>query len=137
VIYTPGHSPDHLCLYEPSMGWMFTGDIFVGGKERALRVDFDIWGILASLKKISQLPISFLFPGSARVRRNPEDELLAKIKYLEDFGGQTLDLARSGRSVTAIVRELCGGPSYVELFTLGHFSRRGLVRSFLRGRPKA
>ena len=39
VIYTPGHSPDHLCLYEPSMGWMFTGDLFVGGKERALRVE--------------------------------------------------------------------------------------------------
>lgn len=136
VIYTPGHSPDHLCLYEPSMGWMFTGDLFVGGKERALRVDYDIWGILASLKKISRLPINFLFPGSARVRQNPEDELLAKIKYLEDFGERTLNFARSGRSVTAIVHELCGGPTYVELFTLGHFSRRGLVRSFLRERPK-
>jgi len=22
VIYTPGHSPDHLCLYEPDEGWL-------------------------------------------------------------------------------------------------------------------
>jgi glyoxylase-like metal-dependent hydrolase (beta-lactamase superfamily II) len=35
AIYTPGHSPDHICLYEPSKGWLFSGDLFVGGKERA------------------------------------------------------------------------------------------------------
>ncbi|MCK4316124.1 MAG: MBL fold metallo-hydrolase, partial [Anaerolineae bacterium] len=35
VIYTPGHSPDHICLYEPDQGWLFTGDLFVGGRDRA------------------------------------------------------------------------------------------------------
>lgn len=25
VIYTPGHSPDHLCLYEPQQEWLFIG----------------------------------------------------------------------------------------------------------------
>lgn len=135
VVYTPGHSLDHVCLYEPSKGWMFTGDLFVGGKERALRVDYDIWGILDSLKKISALPTTTLFPGSARVRENAEETLRNKIDYLEHFGERVLNLFRAGMSDSAIARKLCGGPMFVELFTLGHFSRVGLVRSFLREMP--
>ena len=42
VIYTPGHSPDHICLFEHKHGWLFTGDLFVGGMDRALRVDYDV-----------------------------------------------------------------------------------------------
>ena len=113
------------------MGWLFTGDLFVGGKERALRIDYDIWEIVASLKIISKLSISYLFPGSARVRENPKEALLAKINYLEQFGERVVNLAQEGWSVPAITRELCGSPMYIEFFTLGHFSRRGLVRSFL------
>ncbi|MEN8243241.1 MAG: MBL fold metallo-hydrolase, partial [Chloroflexota bacterium] len=62
VIYTPGHSPDHLCLYEQTQGWLFTGDLFVGGKDRALRVDYRIWEIIASLKRVAKLPLTRLFP---------------------------------------------------------------------------
>jgi ribonuclease/clavin/mitogillin len=28
VIETPGHSPDHICLFERRNGWLFTGDLF-------------------------------------------------------------------------------------------------------------
>ena len=29
VLETPGHSPDHVCLWEPERGWLFTGDLFL------------------------------------------------------------------------------------------------------------
>lgn len=132
VIYTPGHSLDHLCLYESEQGWLFTGDLFVGGRERALRADYDIWQIVASLKRIAALPATRLFPGSARVRDNPAEELAAKISYLEELGERVLELHRRGRSVRDIVRALCGGPMPIEFITLGHFSRRHLVLSYLR-----
>ena len=132
VIYTPGHSPDHLCLYEPTQGWLFTGDLFVGGQERALRGDYDIWQIIASLKRIVALPMNMLFPGSARVRENPAKEVAEKITYLEELGERALTLYRQGRSVRDIVRRLCGGPMLVEFLTLGHFSRRWLVLAYLR-----
>ncbi len=134
VIYTPGHSADHLCLYEPEQGWLFSGDLFVGGRDRALRAGYDIWGIIASLRRIAELPLRVLFPGSARVRRKPLPEILAKIAYLEELGEKVLDLHRRGWSASAIARHLLGGPMWVELVTLGHFSRRHLVRSYLRGR---
>jgi glyoxylase-like metal-dependent hydrolase (beta-lactamase superfamily II) len=131
VVYTPGHSPDHVCLYEPDAGWLFTGDLYVGGRDRALRADYDAWEIIESLKKIAALPATVLFPGSARVREDPTATLQAKIRYLEELGEQVLELHRRGRSVRRIAGTLCGGPMLMELLTLGHFSRRNLVLSFL------
>jgi glyoxylase-like metal-dependent hydrolase (beta-lactamase superfamily II) len=131
VIYTPGHSPDHLCLYEPRQGWLFTGDLFVGGRDRALRAGYDIWQIIASLKKIAALPIAILFPGSARVRNKPAEDLKDKIAYLEELGERVLTQHEQGLAVTQIARSLCGRPMWVEIITLGHFSRRRLVLSYL------
>jgi glyoxylase-like metal-dependent hydrolase (beta-lactamase superfamily II) len=134
AIYTPGHSPDHLCLYEPDRGWLFTGDLFVGGRERALRADYDIWQIIDSLKRIAGLSVDWMFPGSARVRENPKKDLNSKISYLEEFGGSVLELLEKGWGVNSIVRALCGKPMPVELITLGHYSRRNLVLSFIKNR---
>lgn len=139
VIYTPGHSLDHICLFEAKRGWLFSGDLFVGGKDRALRANYEIWPIIASLKRIAKLNIRRLFPGSARVKDNPRDVLDAKIAYLEQTGQKVLTLQRQGRSIGAIARRLFGGPMSIEFFTLGHFSRRQLVLSYLNknGEPKA
>ena len=131
VVYTPGHSPDHICLYEADQGWLFTGDLFVGGRDRSMRADYDVWGIIASLKRVAALPATMLFPGSARLRDNPAVELAAKIAYLEELGEQALALHRQGRSVDDIARALCGGPMLIEAITMGHFSRRRLVLSYL------
>jgi glyoxylase-like metal-dependent hydrolase (beta-lactamase superfamily II) len=117
---------------EPTQGWLFTGDLFVGGQARALRADYDIWQIIASLKRIAARPTTMLFPGSARVRANPAQELAEKIADLEELGQRVLELHRQGRSVRDIVRSLCGGPMLVELLTLGHLSRRRLVLAYLR-----
>lgn len=135
ALYTPGHSHDHLCLYEPSQGWLFSGDLFVGGKDRAIRQGSDIWAIIASLKRIAALPVEWLFAGSARVRQSPAQELADKIEYYESLGQQMLDLHRRGFSETQIMRRLCGGPMTVERVTIGHFSRRWLVRAYLQ-QPK-
>lgn len=132
VIYTPGHSPDHICLYEPERGWLFSGDLFVGGRDRALSADSDIWGVIGSLKKIVELPLSRLFPGSAHVRENPKDELMEKTAYLEEMGARVLDLHTKGLKVDMIAQAVFGGPMFIEVFTLGHFSRMNLVRSFLQ-----
>lgn len=131
VIYTPGHSQDHLCLYEPERGWLFTGDLFVGGQDRAMRQGTDVWGIIASLKRLMQLPAEWLFPGSARARQNPHHELETKIAYYERFGEQVCELQHRGLALRQIVRQLCGPPTRVERITFGHFARRHMVLSYL------
>ena len=131
VLYTPGHSPDHICLYQAEQGWLFTGDLFVGGQERALRAEYDIWQIIASLKRIAALPAEWMFPGSARTRQDVAGELGRKIAYLEELGERLLELDRQGLSVAEIARRLLGSPIWIEWVTLGHFSRRRLVLSYL------
>lgn len=132
VLHTPGHTKHHLCFFEPNHGWLFSGDLFVGGRDRALGAGNDIWAIIASLKRLAELPVQTLFPGSAHVRVEPGRELRARIDYLEELGGKILDLQARGWAEREIVREVSGGPMFIEWFTGGHFSRLHLVRSFLR-----
>jgi glyoxylase-like metal-dependent hydrolase (beta-lactamase superfamily II) len=132
VYHTPGHSQDHLCLYEPDKGWLFTGDLYVGGKDRALGASYNIWQIIESLKRINELEISTLFPGSARIPSQPHHAITTKIEHLEQLGEKVLELDARGFSVGRITKTLCGSPMLIEVLTLGHFSRPNLVRSYLR-----
>ncbi|MCA1959241.1 MAG: MBL fold metallo-hydrolase [Desulfomonile sp.] len=135
VIHTPGHSIDHICLFEPHEGWLFTGDAYVGGTDRALRADYNIWNILESLRKLADLDSSCLFPGSGTIRENPREELLAKIRYLEESGGRVLDLHARGWSRRRIREEVFGSEGAIAWFTMGHFSGLNLVRSYIEDRP--
>jgi len=131
VLHTPGHAVDHICLLEPRRGWLFTGDLYVGGRDRALRAGYDIWQIIASLRRIAEVEFGTLFPGSARVPDDPRRALADKLDHLEGLGEAVLALRARGRSIGSIVGECCGGPMKIELLTLGHFSRRNLVVSYL------
>ncbi len=136
VIHTPGHSPDHVCLYEPARRWLFTGDAYIGGRDKSLRADYNIYGVIASLKKISALDIEILFPASGSVRRNPGLEIKEKIDYLEETAGRVLDLHRRGLGRKRIRTELFGPEMAINYITLGHFSGKNLVRSFIEDRPE-
>jgi glyoxylase-like metal-dependent hydrolase (beta-lactamase superfamily II) len=135
VLATPGHSPDHLCFYEPQQGWLFSGDLYIGGRDRALRAGYDVWGIIASLKRVAALPLTTLFPGAARVRPDPAARLDEKIDHLEALGRRVLDLNGQGLSVAEIARRVMGRPMFIEWMTLDHFSRRRLVLSYLGRNP--
>jgi glyoxylase-like metal-dependent hydrolase (beta-lactamase superfamily II) len=131
-MYTPGHSKDHICLFDPDRGWLFSGDLFVGGEDRALRSDCDIWQIIESLKRIADLPMKVLFPGSARVRECPIQAISEKISYLQETGSRVQGLHEQGLSCKEIARQLFGKPMAIEFFTMGDFSRLNLVKSFLK-----
>lgn len=131
VIETPGHSPDSICLYEPNEGWLFSGDAYVGGLDRALRVGFHIYQIIDSLKAVAALPLSRIFPGSGSVVEEPGPTLARKIAYLEETGAKVRGLAAGGRSVSQIRQEVFGAEMMVSLVTLGDMSGANLVRSYL------
>lgn len=132
VIPTPGHCPDHIALYEPNEGWAFTGDLFIGGKDRAFRPDYDITEILKSLRLLTTLNISWLFPGSGKVRKDPQAEIAGKIAYLEGLRAKIGDLRERGLDKTQIARQLFGREGSLYYLTGGHFSTVNLVSVFLR-----
>jgi glyoxylase-like metal-dependent hydrolase (beta-lactamase superfamily II) len=136
VIPTPGHSPDHICLHEPNEGWLFCGDTYVGGRDRALRADYNVWQIIASLRKLSELDVRLIFTGSGNVRKNGSPALNEKIAYLESTAQQALDLHREGLSYGRIRRKLFGREILIAYMTLGHFTGKHFVRSLIEDRPK-
>jgi glyoxylase-like metal-dependent hydrolase (beta-lactamase superfamily II) len=131
VIHTPGHSPDHICLFEPHQGWLFSGDAYVGGRDRALRLDYNVWQIIDSLKKLAGLDPQVIFAGSGSVRNDAREELASKIQYLEETGERVLSLHRKGYSKRRIRLEVLGRELPIAIYTLGNFSGKNLVRSYI------
>ena len=137
VIHTPGHSPDHVSLFEPDQGWLFTGDAFIGGRDRTLRADYNIYGIRDSLEKLLGLNPAVIFPASGKIRENPSDELASKIAYLEEIGRRAKKFSRQGLSYRRISLKLFGWEGPIFYITLGHFSGRQLVRSLIEDLPES
>lgn len=136
AIATPGHSRDHVCWWEPDRRWLFSGDLYVGGRDRGLRVDGDVWGIIAGLQRCLDLRPLRLFPGAARIPEDPIEAISTKIAYLKDLGQQVLDLNDKGIAPHLIARRLMGRTSAMEWVTEGHFTRESLVRSYLDKRNR-
>ena len=133
IVPTPGHSPDHICLFEPERGWLFTGDSYIGGRDQALRAGYDIHGIIASLSRMARLPVQTIFAASGSVRSSGVQPLLDKIDYLQELGEQVRALHEQGRSPRQIRRRLLGPDMPITYVTLGHFSAMHLIRSYLAG----
>lgn len=135
VWHVPGHSPDHICLFEPDQGWLFTGDAYIGGRDRALRADYNVWKIIDSLRLMADLKPTVLFPASGNVRNDATAELKQKVEYLQETGRRVLDLHRQGVGRRRIRRTLFGSEMAIRYITLGHFSGKHLVRSYIEDGP--
>ncbi|MBE6910828.1 MAG: MBL fold metallo-hydrolase [Ruminococcaceae bacterium] len=72
ALHTPGHSPGHLCFWEPERGYLFTGDLVYRGTLYADYPSTDPEAYLASLERIAALPARRLFPGHHALDIAPE-----------------------------------------------------------------
>ena len=91
-ILTPGHTPGHLCLYEPDAKWLFTGDhVLFHISPNVCRWETmpDALGsYLESLRRVRDLPVDLLLPAHRRETgdlRERADQLTAHhLRRIED-----------------------------------------------------
>ncbi|HYT71673.1 MAG TPA: MBL fold metallo-hydrolase [Gemmatimonadales bacterium] len=137
VIPTPGHSADHLALYEPSRGWLFSGDLYLAPRLRYLRADEDVYAMIDSLRRVIALEPRVLFCQ----HRGRVDEagamLRGKLDFLVELGERIHDLHGKGLSEADVARALPGSDLVWRVWTGGDFSKRNFVRAFLRPRGSA
>jgi len=134
VIHTPGHAADHVALFEPEHGWLFSGDLYLATRLRYLRADEDVYAMMDSLRRVLALEPQVLFcqhrgrveQGAARLRD--------KLDFLVELGGRIHELHGRGWSGAAIARALPGSDVLWRLWTGGDFSKRNFVRAFLSRR---
>lgn len=72
ALHTPGHSPGHLCFWEPEREYLFSGDLIYKGTLFANYPSTDPEQYLLSLEKVSGLPVKRLFPGHHSLDISPE-----------------------------------------------------------------
>ena len=134
VIPTPGHCDDHICLFERSKGWLFSGDLFFGTHPNVARPEENQWQIIASLKKAKDLTPRALFPAARgnRVVTDPVPVLEETIRYLEDLGQRVTELNDKGLSPDEIRKQIFGDEPPLAEFTQQQFSSVNLVKSYLK-----
>lgn len=133
VLYTPGHSPDHISLYEADQKWAFTGDLLLWGPTREVFVDVKIYDAIDSLRHLSSLDITMLFPGHGPPFKNPKEALEQQVETLETFEMQVRELHERGWNAEEIRNNLFGRERMYVYLCGGKFSALNLVKSYLEG----
>jgi ribonuclease/clavin/mitogillin len=132
VIPTPGHCPDHVCLFEREQGWLFSGDLFIHERVRYLRDDEDAPGILESLRRVLALRPRLLVCSHAGFIQDACGAIERKIAYWERLAGQARALRREGLSLREVTDRLLGPEGMMARLTHRHFTKANLIRSLLK-----
>ncbi len=135
VIHAPGHSPDHLCFYEPERRWLFTGDIFCGSRLKYFRMDEDYLVTLATLKALSKLDVDTVFCALLGAVKDGGDAIRRKAAFMEKLKDEVMERHTMGESAGAITRALLGREGDMYFITMGHYAKANAVRSILRCGP--
>ena len=134
VINSPGHTDDHICLYEHDKKWLFTGDLFCGTTFIYLRKDENYLQILDTLKKLSGLEIETIFCNLKGMVQNGREALLKKISKMEKLRDNVLELREKGLPPQKIREEILGKEDAWNLITQGHYSKQNTIDSILSGK---
>jgi glyoxylase-like metal-dependent hydrolase (beta-lactamase superfamily II) len=134
VINSPGHTDDHICLYEPDKRWLFTGDLFCGTTFLYLRQDENYLQILDTLKKLAVLKIDTIFCNLKGVVPNGKEALLKKIVRMERLRDEVLALKEKGLPPDKIRQKVLGKEGAMGFVTRGHYSKQNTIDSILSGK---
>ncbi len=158
VIATPGHCDDHVVLYDPEERLLLAGDAFMGAYFSTPNPDVDSRKWLVTLERLEALDVEILVEGHGHIhtlrsdipdvpgvviRQDPKVAIAEKRAYLhwlreqiEAGLGDNLPLRAIEASCfpwgQRLSWESCATDECIRLFSLGHFSRTELVRSFVR-----
>ncbi|MBC8145525.1 MAG: MBL fold metallo-hydrolase [bacterium] len=145
VHHMPGHSDDHICLFEPDRGWLFSGDLYVAAEIDSQLSDVDGPAWIRSLEHAMRLAPRAMYDSHGMIVEG-EDAVMQTLQRKHVFLVRLRDAINQAAIGTASVREITrtvfGSKGFVDtvsfsdgwlsLLTASDFSRSNVVRSFLR-----
>ena len=148
VVDTPGHCPGHICLFEPTKRWLFSGDLYVAADLDSQLGDADGPRWIASLQEVLKLRPDWLFDAHGSIFAGEEAvtrQLQRKLDFLLAIRQRVLRHATEGQTIEQLTRKvfdrrdlvawLSFGDGWLSLITGSDFSRGNIVKSFLRDAP--
>lgn len=129
VMPTPGHSPDHTVLVEPTQGWVFGGDLFIHERAKYLRADENLPALIESLCCVAALHPTILFCGHAGVIDDPAAAIARKLAYWDTLRVEIQRRKGGGQSLNAIRDALLGPEGMMAHLSRGHLSKLNMIRA--------
>jgi glyoxylase-like metal-dependent hydrolase (beta-lactamase superfamily II) len=109
VVHTPGHSPDHLSLFEPESRTLFCGDLVVAGSTVVIPGGRggDLAAYLKSLDRVLALGPDVLLPAHGRAVHDPARVIASYISHRRIREDQIVaSLGRGRATPESIVAEV-------------------------------
>lgn len=132
ILETPGHAVDHVAVYEPTEGLLFTGDLFLSERLKFMREDEDLPQEAASLERLLALPSARLFCcHNPKVYDDHRAAVAAKLEHFRGLRTRALAMCADGLEVDRISRELLGREEFLYWVSRGRLSKRNLVEKLL------
>lgn len=132
VIHTPGHSNDHIALFEEQNGWLFTGDLFRSVKVTHLRKDEDFDVTMASLEHLMSYDFKTIFCSGGKIYESGKDRLREKIEWSKNLQAKALRLSDEGLDHSTIRDQLLGAENMMAQFTEGDYTKLNMIEAVLK-----
>lgn len=127
TLETPGHTADHIALFEPGQRWLFSGDVYIHSQQNAWSAEADLFGVVCSLRTLAELHPARLFPSDGRISRTPLPELHGKIGQLLQLTREVARLDALGLAKEEMVLRLFHKEPPLYFWTAGYYSAANLV----------
>lgn len=98
VVHTPGHAPDHICLWQKSSRTLFSGDLVVAGSTVVIPASHggSLAQYLRSLRRISALAPARLLPAHGAAIDDPQRIIREYIDHRRERERQVMSAVKSG-----------------------------------------
>lgn len=112
VIHTPGHSPDHVALWDKASATVFTGDLVVLGSSVVILASSggDLRDYLASLRRVLALEPKRLLPAHGPAVDDPAALIHQYLEHRQQREQQVLEALHDGHhTIDAMVAQIYRG----------------------------
>ena len=137
MLELPGHTPDHLGVWDEERRILVSGDLFLGVKVRVAHRHEQPQRLVSSLRAASALEPRLLLDAHRGPVRDGGRMLRAKIAWLEETIGAIERRHEAGDTPRAIARSVLGREAAVGYASRGEYSKIAFVRAVLEEPPVA
>ena len=134
IIPTPGHSEDHIALWDPSSETVFGGDLFLGVRACTIHPSEDPYATLVSVRRVLELRPKRFFDAHRGSIADPVGTLTAKADWLATALGEVERGLDRGDSDVRIRSQVLGGEDGTTWVSGGQMSKLNFVRAVRRAR---